>query len=119
MTDLGTLAAIAERTGGRVIGDGEVRVARVAAVEDADDTTLTFATDERYLRSALASRAVAVLVASALVDTSAAYAKPLVAVESPRLALAALLRSVETQRPVGPFVHPSAAVDPSASTNAT
>jgi len=55
--DLGTLAAIAERTGGRVIGDAAVRIARIAAIDDVDATALTFATDERFLRAALESRA--------------------------------------------------------------
>jgi len=118
VTELGTLASIAERTGGRVVGDPGIRVIRVAAIDDVDESALTFATDERYLRGALASRAAAVLVAANLVDPAAVYAKPLVAVESPRLALAALLRAVEPPRPAGPFVHPSAAIDPSASIGA-
>ncbi len=118
MTDLGTLASIAERTGGRVVGDPQIRIARIAAVGDVDATALTFATDERYLRLALASRAAAILVAAALVDADATYEKPLVAVDSPRLALAALLRALEAPRPVGPFVHPSASVDPSATLGA-
>jgi UDP-3-O-[3-hydroxymyristoyl] glucosamine N-acyltransferase len=116
--ELGTLASIAERTGGRVIGDASIRVARVAAIDDADATTLTFATDERYLRIALASRAAAILVAGGVVDATVAYEKPLVAVESPRLALAALLRAIEVPRPTGPFVHPTAAIDPSATLGA-
>ncbi len=114
MTDLGTLAAIAERTGGRVIGDPDVRIGRIAAIDDVDPQTLTFATDERYLRGALASRAAAILVSDALVDASVTYDKPLIAVESPRLALAALLAAVEPPRPLGPFVHPTAVIDPTA-----
>jgi UDP-3-O-[3-hydroxymyristoyl] glucosamine N-acyltransferase len=112
--DLGTLGAIAERTGGRVIGDAGVRVGRIAAVDDADATTLTFATDERFLRAALGSRAAAILAAEALVDPAAAYAKPIVAVASPRVALATLLALLETPRPRGPYVDPSAVIDPSA-----
>ncbi len=114
MIDLGCLRTIAERTSGTVIGDAEVRIARIASVDDADAASLTFATDERYLRAALASRAAAILVAAALVDPALAYAKPLVVVASPRLALAALLRALEPPRPVGPFVHPTAVIDPSA-----
>ena len=49
--ELGTLGAIAERTGGRVIGDATVRVGRIAAIDDVDVTALTFATDERFLRA--------------------------------------------------------------------
>ncbi len=116
--DLGTLAAIAERTGGRVIGDGGVRIARIAAIDDVDATTLTFATDERYFEAALASRAAAVLADATLVDPAAAYAKPIVAVASPRLALATLLTLLEPPRPRGPFVHPSAVVDAGATIGA-
>jgi UDP-3-O-[3-hydroxymyristoyl] glucosamine N-acyltransferase len=116
--DLGTLAAIAERVGGRVVGDGELRVARLAAVDDVDASALTFATDARFLALALASRAGAVLVDEKLVDPAATYAKPLVAVASPRLALSTLLAELEPPRPRGPFVHPSAVVDPGASIGA-
>ncbi len=114
MNDLGTLATLADHVGGRVVGAAETRVARVAAIDDVDATALTFATDERYFRTALASRAAAILVASALVDATVSYEKPLIVVDSPRLALAAILRAVEAPRPVGPFVHPSAVIDPSA-----
>lgn len=112
--DLGTLGAIAERTGGRVIGDAGVRVVRIAAIDDVDATALTFATDERFLRAALASRAAAVLADEKLVDVAGTYAKPIVAVASPRLALAALLTQLEPPRPRGPFVHPSAVIDSAA-----
>ncbi len=112
--ELGTLGAIAERTGGRVIGDAGVRVARIAAIDDVDATALTFATDERFLRAALESRAAAVLADEKLIEAGATYAKPIVAVASPRLALAALLAQLEPPRPRGPFVHPSAVVDPAA-----
>jgi UDP-3-O-[3-hydroxymyristoyl] glucosamine N-acyltransferase len=114
VTALGTLAQIAERTGGRVIGDPNVAIDRLVAVDDADAVSLTFATDERYLRSALASRAGAVLTDAALVDAATTYAKPIVAVPSTRVALAALLAALEPVRPHGAFVHPSAAVDATA-----
>lgn len=114
MTALGTLGHIARRTAGRVIGDASVRAESIAAVDDADAASLTFATDERYLRIALGSRAVGILTDEKLVDASAAYAKPLVAVASVRLALAALLADLEPPRPKGPFAHALAAVDPSA-----
>ena len=112
---LGTLAQLAERTGGRVIGDAAVVVERIAAVDDADPATLTFAVDERYLKTALASRAAAVLTDAALLGEGEQYPKPLLAVPSARVALAALLAALEPPRPQGPFVHPSAAIHPSAS----
>ena len=81
-------------------------------------TTLTFAVDERYLRAALESRAGAVLTDEALVASAQTYAKPILAVPSARVALAALLAALEPPRPQGPFVHPSAAIHPSASIGA-
>ena len=101
MSELGTVAELANRVGGRVIGDGAVGIDTIAAIDDVGPGALTFATDERYLRTALASRAAAVLVAEALVDASATYAKPLLAVASPRIALATLLESLGPQRPRG------------------
>ena len=111
---LGTLGELAQRIGGRVVGDPSTPVERVAAVDDAGPGSLTFAVDERYLRAALASKAAAVLTEDALVDAGASYPKPLLAVPSPRVALAALLAALEPPRPQGPFVHPTAAVHPSA-----
>lgn len=111
---LGTLGELAARVGGRVVGDPEVVIERIAAVDDADRTALTFAVDERYLRTALESRAAAVLTDEALLDGGVSYPKPVLAVPSARVALAALLAALEPPRPAGPFVHPTAAVHPTA-----
>ena len=115
---LGTLGELAGRTGGRVVGDPATPIERIAAVDDADAATLTFAVDARYLRTALESRAAAVLTDEALVAEDAQYPKPILAVASARVALAALLAGLEPARPQGPFVHPTSAVDPSATLGA-
>ena len=114
LNPLGTLGELAQRTGGRVIGDPATVIERITAVDDADATTLTFAVDERYLRAALGSRAAAVLTDDALIIDGEPLAKPVLTVPSARIALAALLASLEPPRPQGPFVHPTAAVDPTA-----
>ncbi len=111
---LGTLGELAQRTGGRVVGDAGFAVERIAAVEDAGPGTLTFAVDARYLRGALDSKAGAVLADEALLSEGERYPKPVLAVPSARLALATLLAALEPPRPRGPFVHPTAAVDPAA-----
>ncbi len=111
---IGTLAELAERAGGRVVGDGAFAVERIAAVDEADAGTLTFATDARYLRAALASKAGAVLADEALLTAGESYPKPILAAPSARVALAALLAALLPPRPQGPYVHPSAAVHPEA-----
>ena len=110
-----TLAEVAARLGGAVRGDGDVRIERIAAIEDVDANSLTFATDERYLRRALDSRAAAVLTEVAFADAVGEARKPLVIVSSARAGLATLLADREPPRPQAPYRDPSAVVDPSAS----
>jgi UDP-3-O-[3-hydroxymyristoyl] glucosamine N-acyltransferase len=106
---LGTVQQLASRVGGRVVGNGDVAIGAIAGVEEAGAQALTFATDARYLASALAGKAAAVLVdASVEFD---APAKPLIVVENARYALARLLRDLRPKRPLGPFVHPTAAIE--------
>jgi len=116
--ELGMLGDIAQTIGGRVIGDPRLRIASIASIDDADPATLTYATDEHYLKAALASRAGAILADLSLIDPDETYAKPIVAVSSPRLALSSLLAAFETPRLKGPYVDPSAAIHPSATVGA-
>jgi UDP-3-O-[3-hydroxymyristoyl] glucosamine N-acyltransferase len=109
---LGTLHELAVRVGGRVIGDPGTVIERVTAVDEASADALTFATDERYLAAALASKAAAVLVDDAIAPAESA--KPLLIVANARHALAQLLASLRPPMPRGPFRHPSAVVDPTA-----
>ncbi|HET9095773.1 MAG TPA: UDP-3-O-(3-hydroxymyristoyl)glucosamine N-acyltransferase [Candidatus Baltobacteraceae bacterium] len=114
---LGTLAQLAQRVGGRVAGDGSVPIARVAAIDESGSDALTFATTPAYLQAALGSHAAAVLVDESLVaqtQAGAAAAKPLIVVPNARVALMQLLRAFDRPRKRGPFVHPSAVVDPQA-----
>ncbi len=109
-----TLAEYAARVGGEVRGDPAIRIDGISAVDDVDGAALTFATDERYLRAALASRAAAVLTEPQIAALVPAARKPLLLVSNVRAALAALLEMLEPPRPRGPFRDPSAVVDPSA-----
>ncbi len=110
---LGTLGQLAQRLGGRAIGDDTFHVSRIAAIDDADSETLTFATTPSYLEEALKSRAGAVLVEESLLapELTERPRKPLVAVPNARAALAALLQTFERPRKTGPFRHPSASVE--------
>ncbi|MBV8529709.1 MAG: UDP-3-O-(3-hydroxymyristoyl)glucosamine N-acyltransferase [Candidatus Eremiobacteraeota bacterium] len=106
---LGTLQELADRVGGRVIGDGSVPIARISAVDDAGSDTLTFATTQAYFETAAASRAAAVLVDVSL--AGARIDKPLLVVDNARHALAQLLEASKPRRPQGPFRHPSAVIE--------
>src|SRR5215469_6535384 len=105
---LGTLQQLADRVGGRVVGNGDVSIASIAGIDEAVPEALTFATDERYLAAALASRAAAILV-DATIAHPEQPGKPLIVVENARYALSRLLQSLRPARPQGPFVHATAA----------
>jgi len=98
-----------------VRGDGSLEIERIAAIDDVDEHTLTFATDERYLRAALATKAAAILTEPALAERVPDARKPLLLAASARAALRTLLAALVPPRPAGPYRHPSAAVDPGAS----
>ncbi|MGA2758866.1 MAG: UDP-3-O-(3-hydroxymyristoyl)glucosamine N-acyltransferase [Candidatus Cybelea sp.] len=109
---LGTLNELANRVGGRVVGDGSVPIARIASVEEAGDDALTFATSEAYFVAACSSKAAAVLVDESLGVRPAP--KPLLVVGNARAALAQLLEALRPPRPRGPFRHASAVIAPDA-----
>jgi len=111
---LGKLGEIAQRLGGTVIGDAEVEILTVSAVDEAGPGALTFAVDARYLQSALRSHASAVLVDARALPSPVPSGKPLVVVEDARFALVGLLAALRSPRPVGPHRDPSAAIDPRA-----
>lgn len=110
---LGSLSELAARVGGRVVGDGSIVLARVSAIDEATPDAMTFATDEHYYASALESNAGAVLV-DAAIPLGDAPGKPLLVVDNARQALAGLLQLLKPPRPKGPYRHPSAVVDESA-----
>jgi UDP-3-O-[3-hydroxymyristoyl] glucosamine N-acyltransferase len=109
---LGTLRELAERVGGKVVGEGDVSIARIAAIDEAAADALTFATTPAYMQAALQSRAGAILVDESLVDGD--VGKPLIVVPSARVALMQLLRAFDRPRKRGPHRDPSAVIDETA-----
>lgn len=107
------LDELATAAGGAVIGDAALLITRVAAVDEADATALTFAVDERWLDRAATSKAGAVLAPEAArerLDPNRTY----VVVDDVRRALAAVLQLFAAPLPRGPYRHASAVVDPAA-----
>jgi len=109
-----TLADFLSSVDGRIVGDASTPIDRIVAIDEAAHDALTFATDEAYLRRALASEAAAVMVDEALAASASGSPKPLLVVGSVRPALAQLLRGFERPIPRGAFRHPTAVVESSA-----
>jgi len=103
------LADLAAAAGAELEGDGELRIDRVAAVDDAIANSLTFAVDERWLEKALASPSAAV-IAPASARGVDRRGKSLLFAADVRAALAAVLGLFAPPLPSGEFTHERAAV---------
>ena len=102
-----SVAEVAARCGGRVAGDGELRLSGVRSLDAAGPSELAFAADTRSERAAVSSRAGALLVRS-----SAGFpARTVVEVADPTAAVARILTLFHPPRSARPGVHPTAIVD--------
>jgi len=104
------LKELAAWVGGTVIGDGDVTISGVAAIEEAQPGDLTFISIPKYLSMLSATRASAVIVSPNVTQRD----KPLLSVANPYLAFAKIL-SLYTQKAYKPKgIDPQAWISPTA-----
>ncbi len=120
------LKEIADRIGGRVVGNGEVEIGGIASLQSATARDLVFVEGEKHFSAALASGAGAVIAGEFAMPTSAkpgqmggtldqsTQAKPLIIAEQPRLAFARAAEVICPAERAEPGVHWSAVVHESA-----
>jgi UDP-3-O-[3-hydroxymyristoyl] glucosamine N-acyltransferase len=105
------LADLAAQIGARLDGDGEVRVLRVATLDNAGPGTIAFLANPHYRAQLATTRAAAVIVAPA--DAGATTLPKLIA-DRPYAAFARVAALLHPPSPVAPGIHSSAQIDPSA-----
>ena len=110
MTVSFTLAELAARVGGEVVGDASRRVSTVRPLEDAGESDLSFYHNRRYLEAARRSRASALLVS----DPALFPGRCLIVHREPYAAFADLLELFHPPRRPASGVHATAVVAPSA-----
>jgi UDP-3-O-[3-hydroxymyristoyl] glucosamine N-acyltransferase len=103
-----TLHALAEFTATRLIGDGNVEIARVASISSARPGDLIFVQDEKHLEEALSSAASAVIAGQ--FAASSPGRKPLLIAEHPRLAFARAGALLHPPKRYPPGIHETAVV---------
>ncbi len=106
------LREIAEAIGGEVVGDGEMRIERIATLEDAGADSITFLSNPLYARQLGTTRAGAVIVGPAFRAEATARGAAVVA-DDPYLSFAKLTQWWADRQGVrsGTGIHPSAIVD--------
>jgi UDP-3-O-[3-hydroxymyristoyl] glucosamine N-acyltransferase len=117
-----TLAEIAERFGGRVLGDAQVRIGQIATLELAQPAQISFLTNSKYRAELTRTRAGAVIVAEA---DAQATDLPRIVTQNPYAYFARVSAMLNPAPEIKPGVHPTAVVgegaliDPTASVLAT
>jgi UDP-3-O-[3-hydroxymyristoyl] glucosamine N-acyltransferase len=106
-----TLQELAEFTAARLVGDGNLEVAKVASIVKAQPGDVVFVQAAKDLEQALASRASA-LIAGDFAEE--AGGKPLLITDNPRLAFCRAGALLHARKAYPPGVHPTAVVHPSA-----
>ncbi len=104
-----SLAEIATTVGGRLHGDGTLRILGVSSVEEAGPDELAMLSTKRYARYAPGSRAGAFLV-TADMERYVDAERPRVVVDEPHRALVVLLQCLYPPEPEPGGVHPTAAL---------
>jgi UDP-3-O-[3-hydroxymyristoyl] glucosamine N-acyltransferase len=89
------LKELAELLGGKVFGDGEVRITGIASLDDAGEGEITFLANPRYAGKVAATRASAVI----LPPGADAHGKSGIEVANPYLAFAKLLTLFHVSKP--------------------
>src|SRR6516164_765815 len=112
-----SLQTIAVFTASRLIGDGSIKVSRVASIAGAQPGDLVFVQDERHLDDALSSNASAVIAGESAAASTGR--KPLLINSRPRLAFAAAAQLLYPKPDYPPEIHPAAVIDPRATVAAS
>jgi len=110
-----TVAEIAKRLGGEVVGNGALSITGFAQADAARAGDLTFAENEAYLAKAAQSAASAILISGDLKSD----AKTLIRVTNARVGFAKVLQLFFPEPAVTPGIHPNAAVAGSAKVDPT
>jgi UDP-3-O-[3-hydroxymyristoyl] glucosamine N-acyltransferase len=111
-----TIAEIAERVRGELVGDASAKLTGIASADNASEGDLTFADDPEFFAAAEKSAASAILVSGDFVSGS----KPLIRVRNARIAIARLLpvffppELPAAGNDPNAKIHDSAKVDPTA-----
>jgi UDP-3-O-[3-hydroxymyristoyl] glucosamine N-acyltransferase len=106
-----TVDELARRCGGRVRGEANRMISRVATLESAGPSDIAYVASARYHKALADTEAGAVIVTEA---DAALTAKTALIVDNPRLSFARVATLLQREETVGSGVHPSAVVDPRA-----
>lgn len=111
-----TINELADHVGGRVRGDGDISIERVASLADAGIGDIAFLEDVKLIDAAMRSNASCLLVPDSVDEVAK---KSIIQVAHPKLAFAMIAELLHPPRVCEPGIHPTAVVCESASVDDT
>ncbi len=115
-----TIAELAARVDGRVLGDGSIQVQQVADLGTAGPGDIAYVDGDKHVELAITSQAACLIVAPAFVGSfkqqiaQGEFPSVLIEVPKPKLAFALIAALLHPQKHREPFVHSSAVIAESA-----
>lgn len=115
-TTLFTIAELAEKVNGHLIGDGSVHIQQVADLNSAGSGELAYVEDQKFFELARTSSASCLIVPPEFVASfkeqivKQELAPALIEVARPKLAFALVAETLHPQKLRQPYVHPSAVI---------
>jgi len=104
------VSELAAHVGGRVFGDGDIMIRRVAGLDSAADGEITYVEDEKVFEAAGASKASCVIVPEA----ANVNAPCRIEVKNPKLAFSLIAEVLHPPKQREPEIHSTAVIAPSA-----
>jgi UDP-3-O-[3-hydroxymyristoyl] glucosamine N-acyltransferase len=124
-TKLLTISELAAHVDGRLIGDGNIHIERVADIGAAGPGEIAYLEDEKFFEAGRSSQASCLIVSKDFVATlkdlivEHEFGPALIEVSKPKLAFALIAGLLHPQKRREPFVHPSAVIAASADIHLT
>ncbi len=110
MSEGRTVLELAQRVGGRIIGDDTVEVRSVAALETATVADISYVADRKLFEAARESQAGCLIVPEEFVAEDSSNAKTLLVVAKPKLAFALVGAILHPPQKREPLIHETAVI---------
>jgi UDP-3-O-[3-hydroxymyristoyl] glucosamine N-acyltransferase len=110
MSESFSVAALAERVGGRVIGDPTVQIIGVAELDTAAAEHLSYVEDSKHFEAARNSKAGCLIASEQFLTAEPSHAKTLIVVPKPKLAFALIAPILHPPVQREPTIHPTAVI---------
>jgi UDP-3-O-[3-hydroxymyristoyl] glucosamine N-acyltransferase len=103
-----SVTELAQLVGGRVVGDGDILIERIANLDSAGEYEIAYVDNEKFFEAARDSKASCLILPN---DSKAEFNNPaLIAVANPKLAFAIIGAALHPAKHRDPAIHPAASI---------